>query len=99
MNPTLSRLSRVNSLSLNPVNSTSPTNTDPPDAESNPAAQCINVDFPDPDGPMIAVYSPFAKATVTSSNATTRVSPTPYTFDRPTVRAAAVCTAVATDPP
>ena len=37
----------------------------------------MSVDFPEPDGPMIAVYCPGGKATLTSSRATTRVSPDP----------------------
>ena len=39
--------------------------------------QCISVDLPEPDGPMIAVNWPAAKSTSTSSRATTWVSPRP----------------------
>ena len=44
---------------------------------SNPAMQCINVDLPDPDGPMIAVSSPWAKSTSTPPKACTAVPPAP----------------------
>ena len=88
MNPTWSRRSRVNALSDSAVSSVSPTNTRPAVGVSSPARQCINVDFPDPDGPMIAANSPAANATSTPSSATTLASPVPYTFDRPTAWAA-----------
>lgn len=39
--------------------------------------QCISVDFPDPDGPMIAVNSPFPSSTVMPSRAWTAVTPDP----------------------
>ena len=39
--------------------------------------QCMSVDLPEPDGPMIAVNCPRAKSHVTASRATTRVSPEP----------------------
>ena len=54
-NPTRSRRSRVSSLSLRVVRSTSPMYTLPDVSVSSPARQCINVDLPDPEGPMIAV--------------------------------------------
>ena len=44
---------------------------------SRPARQCISVDLPEPDGPMIAVNSPLANSTVTSSSATTVASSVP----------------------
>ncbi len=62
--------------------------TEPPVKVSSPATQCISVDLPEPDGPMIAVYSPWWKFTVTWSRATTRVSPCPYTLDSSAARAA-----------
>ena len=40
----------------------------------------MNVDLPDPDGPMIAVNSPTGKVAVTPSSAVTSVCPVPYTF-------------------
>ena len=46
-------------------------NTWPDVSESRPATQCISVDLPEPDGPMIAVYRPRSKSTVTSSRART----------------------------
>ena len=49
----------------------------PAEALSSPAAQCMRVDFPEPDLPMIAVNSPAYRSRVTSSSATTRVSPDP----------------------
>ena len=45
--------------------------------ESRPATQCIRVDFPEPDGPMIAVNRPAWKLTETPSRARTSVSPVP----------------------
>ncbi len=39
--------------------------------------QCISVDFPDPDGPITAVYSPAMKSMLTPSSAATRASPSP----------------------
>ena len=39
--------------------------------------QCMSVDFPEPDGPMIAVRRPRSNSTVTSSSAATAASPTP----------------------
>ena len=47
---------------------------------SRPAKQCMRVDLPDPDGPMIAVKVPRAKRTSTWSSAMTRVSSDPYTL-------------------
>ena len=38
---------------------------------------CISVDLPEPDGPMIAVKAPAAKATSTPSRARTSASPLP----------------------
>lgn len=44
---------------------------------SSPAAQCIRVDLPEPEGPMIAVKRPTGKSTLTLSRALTSVSPVP----------------------
>ncbi len=44
---------------------------------SSPATQCMSVDLPDPDGPMIAVKTPVPKSMDTSSSARTSVSPEP----------------------
>ena len=51
--------------------------TAPDVSESSPARQCIRVLFPEPDGPMIAVYRPASKATVIPSRAWTSLWPTP----------------------
>ena len=47
---------------------------------SNPAKQCSSVDFPEPDGPIIAVNSFSLNSTLISSKALTLVSFSPYTF-------------------
>ena len=52
-------------------------NTWPELRVSRPATHCISVDFPDPDGPMIAVNTWAGKSTVTPSRARTSVSPLP----------------------
>ncbi len=39
--------------------------------------QCMSVDLPEPDGPMMAVKQPFGNATSTLSSAITRASPWP----------------------
>jgi hypothetical protein len=44
---------------------------------SSPARQWTRVDLPDPDGPMMAVNRPLGRSSVTSSRATTAVSPEP----------------------
>ena len=51
--------------------------TAPAVSASSPARQCINVDLPDPDGPMIAVKRPGSNETVTPSSARTAASPMP----------------------
>jgi hypothetical protein len=55
--------------------------------------QCINVDFPDPDGPMTAVNWPRSKVTLTSLSARTAVCAVPYVLVRFSARAACVSTA------
>ena len=75
--PTLSRRTWVSSLSLSVVRSVSPMKTWPEVSVSRPATQCMRVDLPDPDGPMIAVKAPSPKSMVTSSRARTSVSPEP----------------------
>ena len=52
-------------------------NTWPVVSVSRPARQCISVDLPEPDGPMIAVNWPGGSSSVTSSSAVTAVSPAP----------------------
>ena len=84
MNPTRSRRICVSFLSdsdesrtgfspgLPPASHTSPDVT-----ESSPARQCIRVDLPDPEGPMIAEKTPAGKPTLTFRRAETRASPLP----------------------
>ena len=60
--PTWSRRTWVRSLSLSVVRSVSPMKTWPEVSESSPATQCMSVDLPDPDGPMIAVKTPVPKS-------------------------------------
>lgn len=75
--PTLSRRSRVSCRSLRPDSSVSPIRVEPALTASRPAMQCISVDLPEPDGPMIAVNRPRSNSTETESSATTRASPRP----------------------
>src|SRR6185503_5791994 len=77
-------------LSERPVTRTSPTCTSPRVTVSSPARQCINVDFPEPDGPMIAVNCPPWISTSTPRRAITWASPVPYTFHSPAARTAAL---------
>jgi hypothetical protein len=44
---------------------------------SSPARQCMRVDLPEPDGPMIAVSLSEAKETSTPASAVTAVGPLP----------------------
>src|SRR3954452_8771988 len=97
MNPTASRRSRVRSSSSSWVRSTSPIQTSPEVGESRPARQCMNVDLPDPDGPMMAVNRSRSMTTSTASTARTLVSPSPYTLVREAVRAAGTPVAVGAD--
>lgn len=57
-NPTRSRRSSVKRLSVSCETSVSPKRTVPEVGESSAASMCINVDLPEPDGPMMAVNSP-----------------------------------------
>ena len=72
-----SRRSSVSCLSDSVPSSVSPMNTWPDVSESRPATQCMSVDLPEPDGPMIAVNRPGANETETSSSARTAVSSRP----------------------
>jgi len=56
--PIRSRRSFVSALSSIALMSWSPTKTVPEVGESRPARQCMSVDLPDPDGPMMAVKRP-----------------------------------------
>ena len=61
-NPMRSRRRRVSSLSDRVARSTSPTSTRPLVSVSSPAMQCMRVDLPEPDGPMMAVKRPAGMA-------------------------------------
>src|SRR3954451_7988352 len=87
--PIRSRRRAVIFLSDRPRSSMSPIATEPEVTVSSPARQCINVDLPDPDGPMIAVNWPRCSSTSTWSSAQTAVGPVPKLFTTPTARAAA----------
>jgi hypothetical protein len=65
-------------------------NTRPDVGASSPAMQCRSVDFPDPEGPMIALNRPRSNSTETASSARTAASPRPYTFESSTALAAAL---------
>lgn len=75
--PTRSRRRRVSRRSSSVLNSVSPMKAAPEVRVSRPAAQCIRVDLPEPEGPMIAVKRPAGKPTLTPSRARTAVSPLP----------------------
>ncbi len=75
--PIRSRRSRVSLRSLRFSSSVSPIIAVPAVSRSSPAAQCSRVDFPEPDGPMIAVSRPAGNPTVTWSRARTSVRPMP----------------------
>ena len=77
MKPSLSRRSWVRSPSSSSPSSTPSITTLPPVGRSSPARQCMRVDFPEPEGPMIAVKAPFGKLWVTPSRASTAASPSP----------------------
>ena len=55
-------------------------NTLPEVGLSTPPSICSNVDFPLPEGPIIATNSPFCTLKDTLSNAFTFISPFPYVF-------------------
>ena len=70
-NPSLSRRSIVRSRSDMALTSSPSMKTCPDVTVSSPAMQCIRVDLPDPDGPMMAVNSPVSNDTSTPSRART----------------------------
>ncbi len=74
-NPIRSRRSAVSSLSLRRPSSVPPTSTAPDDGVSSAAMQCISVDLPEPDGPMIAVNWPASRSRLTPARACTAESP------------------------
>ena len=75
--PIRSRRTLVSTWSDCAVRSVPPSSACPLVAVSRPARQCIRVDLPEPDGPMIAVNWARPKPTVTPSSARTAVSPWP----------------------
>src|SRR5215207_8770020 len=75
--PTLSRRSRVSCFSDSLLSSTSAMKICPEVIRSSPARQCISVDLPEPDGPMMAVKRPLGNSTETLSSARTSVWPCP----------------------
>ena len=78
MKPILSRRSRVSLRSLSFDTVTSSRVMVPSVMESKPARQCMRVDLPEPDGPMMAVNSPRPICTSTPRRACTAASPLPY---------------------
>src|SRR3954452_2897724 len=97
--PIRSRRSWVSCLSDKVVRSTSPMNTLPSVGVSRPASTCNRVDFPDPDGPMMAVHSPLIRSSEMPRSASTAASPVPYTLRTSTARAAGSVVVVATVAP
>ncbi len=77
MKPMSCLRSKVSCLSFIFVRSRPSNMMRPPVAESSPARVCINVDLPEPDGPMMAVNLPRSKATLTLRNACTAFAPVP----------------------
>ena len=75
--PTFSRRSVVSALSLSPASPVPSTTASPEVGVSRAARQCISVDLPEPDGPMMAVNSPFMRSTLTPSRALTSASSDP----------------------
>ena len=63
-------------------------NARPAVSVSSPARQCMRVDLPDPEGPMMAVKRPAGRARLTPSRARTAVAPLPYTFTASSARTA-----------
>jgi len=87
--PTWLRRSRVSARSGSPDSSAGPILTEPEVGVSSPARQCMRVDLPEPDGPMMAVNRAARNSTVTPPSARTAVSPEPYTLTRSAVATAA----------
>ena len=75
--PIRSRRRRVSALSFSVDTSMPSTTTWPEVGVSSAAMQCMSVDLPEPDGPMIAVNSPRAKSMSTPARACTAASPPP----------------------
>ena len=75
--PTRSRRRVVRSLSLSLPSEVPSTTASPEVGVSSAARQCMRVDLPEPEGPMMAVNSPCIRSTVTPSRARTSASPLP----------------------
>ena len=75
--PMRSRRRLVSALSLSLPSAVPSTTASPEVGVSSAARQCISVDLPDPEGPMMAVNSPFIRSTVTPSRARTSASSVP----------------------
>ncbi|MNW61578.1 hypothetical protein D3C74_396480 [compost metagenome] len=76
-NPSWVRRSFVSCRWFMPETTRSSTTTVPAVGESSPAMQCMRVDLPEPEGPMIAVKRPRPKSTSTPASAWTAVGPLP----------------------
>ena len=75
--PMRSRRRLVSALSFSLPSAVPSTTASPEVGVSSAARQCISVDLPDPEGPMMAVNSPFIRSTVTPSRARTSASSVP----------------------
>ena len=76
-NPIRSRRNAVSALSLRPASEMPSTSMVPAVGLSSAARQCISVDLPEPEGPMIAVNFPASRSTVTPARAWTSDWPDP----------------------
>ena len=81
--PTRSRRSTVSRVSSSPVRSVAPSRTLPEVGWSSPARQCMRVDLPDPDGPMIAVNARAVISMSTPRKAWTCADPRPKVLVSP----------------
>ena len=72
-----SRRSRVSRRSGIEAISSPPIQTRPEVGRSSPAKQCSGVDFPDPDGPITAVYDPARTSILAPPSAVTVAGPDP----------------------
>src|SRR6266511_3597418 len=93
MKPTFFRRSSVSRFSDSVESSVSPRKACPEVRRSSPARQCSSVDFPEPDGPMIAVNRPCGNSAVIPFSARTAAVPSPYLhrLHRPRRSRAVVC--------
>jgi hypothetical protein len=77
MKPSCDLRNRVRCFSLSPVMSSSPRWMLPESTVSRPAIACMSVDFPEPEGPMMAVNRPRPISRLAPSSARTVVGPVP----------------------